>query len=290
MADAALGVRLLEDLVVEVSGEDARSWLQGQLTCDLVNVDLPAASYGLVLGAKGRIVSDAWVYDAGDAERLWLALPRGAGESTPDRTLERLERYLVMEDVELERSTLRVLSVQRRQESGAAPTCPTGAFPAARLAAGFDRLVPEADAEAAFEAALADGAEALDAEAWRSARIRLHKPSFPDDSADALPQEAGLKGAVSFGKGCYFGQEAVVMLEHRGKPPRRTVALELPRLDAAPPLPVSADGREVGVLTSVAADGDGPVVGLARIKRKTLEAGLPLNVEGTPATLTSILE
>ena len=92
MADAATGARLLDDLVIEVTGEDARSWLQGQLTCDLLAPEAPAATYGLVLGAKGRIVSDAWVYDAGEPERIWLARPRGTGDATPARTLERLER------------------------------------------------------------------------------------------------------------------------------------------------------------------------------------------------------
>jgi folate-binding protein YgfZ len=40
------------------------------------------------------------------------------------------------------------------------------------------------------------------------------------------PQEVGLKGLVSFKKGCYLGQEVVCTLENRGKLSRHLCALE----------------------------------------------------------------
>ncbi|MEM1416210.1 MAG: hypothetical protein AAGH15_14985 [Myxococcota bacterium] len=282
-----LGARLLDDVVVEVSGDDARSWLQGQITCDLGGREAPAATYGLVLGAKGRIVSDLWVYDDGDPERIHVALPAGRGEATPERTLERLERYLVMEDVELERVPLRVLSLQGTAAPGPAAE---GGFPAGRLAGGVDRLVPEDAAAAQLGAALAEGFGPLDAVQWERARVRLGRPAFPADAGDMLPQEAGLKSAVSFGKGCYFGQEAVVMLEHRGKPPRRTVQIALPGPLVEAPLAVEAGGREAGTLTSVVPAADDGLVGLARVKRKVLEAGTELRVGDRDVRVLRVLE
>ena len=290
MADASLGVRILDDLVVEVSGDDARSWLQGQVTCDLTAGERPAATYGLVLGAKGRIVSDVWVYDEGDPDRIWMALPRGSEPATPERTLERLERYLVMEDVELEPTPLRVLSRQHTAPDQEPLVAMKGSYRTDRLAGGLDQLLSVSDAEAERAKAVAAGARPLEARGWAAARVRLRKPAFPEDSADALPQEAGLKHAVSFNKGCYFGQEAVVMLEHRGKPPRRTVALALPALPTELPAPVEAAGREIGMVTSAADAPGGEVVALARLKRKALETEAPLEVAGTRVRVLAVLE
>ena len=105
-----------------------------------------------------------------------------------------------------------------------------------------------------------------------------------DFGADTLPQEAGLKHAVSFDKGCYLGQEPVVMLEHRGKPPKRLVRLELE--DAVEVgAPVEAAERQVGRVTSAAG-----TRALALVKRKALEGEAPLEVGGRALTRWALVE
>ena len=78
--------------------------------------------------------------------------------------------------------------------------------------------------------------------------------------------EAGVVGrSVSFTKGCYTGQELVARIDSRGsKTPRKLRAVLLPDGGSfAAGDAVTIDGREVGVLTSVAGSR-----GLASVRRE----------------------
>ena len=279
---ASAGARLLDDVVVSAVGEDAREWLHGQLTIDLRR---PSAEvrYGLVLSVKGKIVGDLYVVERGtldgEGERFDLLLPA----SRADAIVQRLERFLVMEDVELERLPVRVLSIQGPD---AAAAIPEGSEPLAidRLGHGGRELLVAPESAEARLAAL--DAPAISEAGWELARLRAARPRVGVDFGEhTLPQEAGLKRrALAFDQGCYIGQEPVVMLEHRGKPPKRLVRL---RFESGPAPaagdPVIAAGREVGTITSAAADGEGALA-IAIVKRKALEGEAAITVGGlTPA-------
>ena len=275
LAESA-GARLLDDVVVSAVGEDAREWLHGQLTIDLRQ---PSAEvrYGLVLAVKGKIVGDLHVIERGpvegDGERFDLLLPG----SHADAIVERLERFLVMEDVELERLPVRVLSIQGPNAEAAIPAG-TEALAIDRLGhGGRELLVPAESAEAQLAAL---DVPAISEAGWELARLRAGRPRMGVDFGEqTLPQEAGLKKrALAFDQGCYVGQEPVVMLEHRGKPPKRLVRLTFERGPApAPGDSVTAADREVGTITSAAADGAGALA-LALVKRKALEGEAPITV------------
>ena len=104
----AAGVRLLDgEALVSVTGDDARTWLNGQVTSDLRTTKSGDAVYGLVLTVKGRILADAWALDRGAS--FLLVVPRDARDSLVDR----LEKYIIMEDVALARvDDLAVITVQ----------------------------------------------------------------------------------------------------------------------------------------------------------------------------------
>jgi folate-binding protein YgfZ len=66
-----------------------------------------------------------------------------------------------------------------------------------------------------------------------------------------LPNEAALESALSWSKGCYPGQEPVVMARHRGHPPHRLVRLAVDAPTPPPPdAPLVRDGRPVGRVTT----------------------------------------
>lgn len=287
LAESA-GARLLSDVVVSAVGEDAREWLHGQLTVDLRERS-EAVRYALLLEVKGKIVGDLWVVDrgpidGGDEERFDLLLPG----THADAMLERLERFLVMEDVELERLPVRVLSIQG---PAAAAVLPDGveALAIDRLGHGGRELLVAADGAEAQLAAL-DG-PAISEAGWELARLRAARPRVGLDFGErTLPQEAGLKKrALAFDQGCYVGQEPVVMLEHRGKPPKRLVQLTF----ESAPAPAIGDAvlagdRPAGTITSAAADGEGAVA-IALVKRKLLEGDAPLLV-GARAPTVAVVE
>lgn len=252
---------LLDEQVLRVEGEDARTWLQGQLTCD-VGVAAPGRStYGLILLTTGQVLSDVWVLDEGEA--LLLRLPAARAGAT----LARLEKYLVMEDVDLVPTSLRVLHTLEDPGEGVATP---------RLSeTGFDLLVE--DPSAALDRLRERGFSAMDEATWERLRVEAGRPRVGKDAGEAtLPQEAGLLGAVHFAKGCFLGQEPVVMLRDRGKPPKRLVQLQLEAPTAEGSSVTNAAGESVGTVTSAAGH-----VALALVKRRALEAG-PIFVAGHP--------
>src|SRR5262245_60655526 len=104
-----VGVRSLPDLaVLEVDGEDARSWLNGQVTNDVRHTERGGSVYSLVVTVRGKVVADAWVLDRGD-DRFFLVVPAVA----VDKLLAGFEDQIIMEDVEARaRGDLAVLTVQ----------------------------------------------------------------------------------------------------------------------------------------------------------------------------------
>jgi folate-binding protein YgfZ len=87
-------------------------------------------------------------------------------------------------------------------------------------------------------------------------RIEAGRPVFLVDMDEhTIPLEAGLEQrAISFTKGCYVGQEVIVRVTQRGggRVAKRLVGLKLSKAELPKSGdPISADGREIGRLTSV---------------------------------------
>lgn len=197
--------------VMRVSGDDARTWLNGQITNDVRQTTRGQSVYALVINLKGRVVADVWVVDEGDS--FLLVLPKSSYELVHTQ----FDKYIIMEDVSLsEASTTRVLTLQgvRAREIAAAAGAANTLYAADRLHKdGVDMLVESADFELAIsnlsKAVMEAGGLVLSAAAWEDARIALGRPGFGADFGErTYPQEVGLEDrAVSFNKGCYLGQE-----------------------------------------------------------------------------------
>jgi folate-binding protein YgfZ len=87
--------------------------------------------------------------------------------------------------------------------------------------------------------------------------------------------------AISYNKGCYLGQEPVVMARDRGQVQRTFLGL---KLTGSTPLPPGAkllrDGKDAGITTSsVVSPALGTPIALAYIKRGNQEPGTVLEVE-----------
>ncbi|MCA9610451.1 MAG: folate-binding protein YgfZ [Myxococcales bacterium] len=274
-----VGVRPLELGALRVTGEDARSWLNGQITNDVSRTQPGDAIYAVAVDVKGRILSELRALDLGDA---------GFDVLVPRERLaflsEHLERYVVMEDVELVGRDLVVVTAQ----GPASAALDLGGFPSDRLGQGGVDLV-DVSLETVVARAEQLGGGLVGEEGWELARLRARVPAWGlDFDETTYPQEAGLRAtAVSFTKGCYLGQEVICMLENRGQLRRHLVALEG---DALPP-PGSAlerEGVEVGTVRSGMVD---PQAGIARfhayVKRS---AAAPETVLASAAGLVTVRE
>jgi folate-binding protein YgfZ len=239
--------------LIWVEGPDAASFLHGLLSNDVASLAPGGSAEALLLDAKGHVQAAIGVHRDGD-DALTLVIDPADG----DAVAAALDRYHFSEDLEILGPEPAWALTIAGMPPPAGPSVP-GLLP------GSVRVV--VDDPAAAGAAL-PGAQAPP-EALEMARVAAGVARVGVDTGPStLVQEAALEErAVSFTKGCYLGQETVARLQFRGKA-NRTLRGVLLDGDARAGAPVTADGREVGRLTSVARTPDLGAVGLAILRRE----------------------
>ena len=282
--------------VIEVSGPDAATFLQGQFTNDLSRLatDSPA-TYGLWLNVKGRVLADSHI--------LRLAADRFAVFSfgSPVELIRRrMEDFIIADEVDLaDRTAGHEGCVLVGNGTGdvlrdwgfALP--PLGCYHEADGTTIF-RSRTAGRQEAWHVVFPAGGADAwrrrlktvaeITAEALAVRRCVTGVCSIPDEVGPGdLPNEAGLEHeAISFTKGCYLGQEVMARLKNLGQVRRRLFVVRLAGGDLKPgTFPVSLmmpDGKRVGELRSAFPDGD-QSIGLAMLQLHPAKPGLILRPE-----------
>ena len=264
-----------------LTGADARSFLQGQVTNDVEGLADGAGCYAAFLTPKGKMLGDLRILAAGD--ELLLDTERVALQGL----FNMIRRFSIGYDVQLHKRTLErgLLSLVGPD---AAAVAGAGSLPVdehahsvveipgsglvarvIRTDVGVDLLCSVEDVEA-LRAALEDaGAQRVSDAAVECLRVEHGRPRYGIDLDDSvIPQEAGLnERAVSFTKGCYVGQETVARLYYRGKPNRQLRGLRLSR-PASSGDELSFEGRTVGVVASVALSPRFGPIGLALVRRE----------------------
>ncbi len=275
-ARAASGGGVICDLshrgLIAVSGEDAFTFLQGQLSCDLNEVSPSRSRLAAWCSSKGRVLTLFRVIHADDG--VLLELPASQIETA----LKRLKMYVLRARVSLDdvsdefiRLGLAGKNAGDALEEKFAPL-PQAADDAVvaddsrliRLHGDPPRFQFIGDPERA-RALWRSAAETLTPagiEVWALLEILAGVPELTD-ADQHLPQMLNLDllAGVSFKKGCYVGQEIVARTHHLGRLKRRmyliAAAGERPAAGAA--LVNAEDGSEAGRIVSSAprADGDG---------------------------------
>jgi folate-binding protein YgfZ len=287
IAPPALCHRYLPGCVLQVSGPDAATFLQGQFTNDLSKLPPGGSAYGLWLDRRGRVIADAQVILSPKGDSFSIASP-----GSPAAVVARhLGDHLIADEVDIADKTAEfrgVALVGERSGAWLAAQPATGLrFPGRRAAVeSWEWIYPAADA-AEVDAALA-GLAAADAPEMERLRIEAGIPAVPADIGPAdLPNEGGLdEVAISYSKGCYIGQEVMARVKNLGRVRRRLVRVAGP--GAAPTVPAAlwlAD-RRAGELRSAVPTAAG-FAGLALVPVDAAEAGQALALAaGGPAGLT----
>ena len=237
--------------VVKVAGDDARNFLHGLVSADILNLTPGVARFCALLSPQGKIFADFIVAEAPaqDGGGFFLDVPRALAKPLTDKlNLYKLRSRVMIEDLS---EVLGVLAAWDGSGTGA----PGLAYADPRLPAlGLRTMIPP---HRAADAAAALGAVLVDASEYEAHRIALGIPRGGVDFnyGDAFPHETDMDqlGGVDFAKGCYIGQEVVSRTEHRGIARTRAVAV---RYDGAAPaagVTVMAGERQVGTMGSAAA-------------------------------------
>jgi folate-binding protein YgfZ len=264
---------------LSLTGAEARSFLQGQVTNDVEALTPGTGCYAAFLTPKGKMLGDLRILDTG--EELLLDTERVALQPL----FNMIRRGTIGYDAQLhkrtlERGLLSLIGPGSAALAGAgeldtaehshAPLEVAGVSAwAIRTDVGIDLLCESERTDALRDALLAAGAVPVSEDTAECVRIERGRPRYGVELDDrVIPQEAGLnERAVSFTKGCYVGQETVARLHYRGKPNRLLRGLRLSE-PVDPGAPLTSGEREVGVLASVAVSPVLGPIGLALVRRE----------------------
>ena len=222
--------------VVEVSGSDAGTFLQGQLTCDVLAITPGQGSLGAYCTAKGRMLADFLMARSGAG--FLLLLPR----SLEPAFRKRLQMFVLRAKVSLADASDKfvVLGISGREAQTAwAAVASNAKSGSVAVHLPHERTViavPNEHAPAVWEA-LTARLRPVGAACWRWLDIVNGVPIIVPATQDKLvPQMANLDalGAVSFNKGCYTGQEIIARTHYLGKVKRRMYPAHLSAVDKPP--------------------------------------------------------
>jgi folate-binding protein YgfZ len=221
--------------VLAVDGAEAASFLQGQLSCDVLALNPGACRYGSFNSPKGRMLANFV---------LWRRPPDGFGmliaADIAEGVAKRLRMYVLRSKVtisDVSTDTQRVGIGGPRADSAIAATfgvvpapfatCEVQSpFAVTLLGLNGNRFVAvapsnEADVLAPLSAQCAIGDFAV----WRWLTIRAGTPVVTAATQDAFVAQAAnldVLGGIDFQKGCYTGQEIIARTQYLGRLKERT--------------------------------------------------------------------
>jgi folate-binding protein YgfZ len=263
-----------------LTGPDAPQFLHNISTNDIASLPLGGGCETYLCDARAKALFVAWVYHvrlADDRNALWVETTPGRGEAL----LKHLDKYLIAEAVELADVTDQFAQMHlagptakdvleaalaaevpdlpefghMERTFGANATCevrrrdPLGV-------PGYDIVCLPERAEGVWRMLTAAGATPAGREAYETLRIEAGTPVYGVDIDESrFVMEVGHAArAVSFTKGCFPGQEPIVMSRDRaGRVNRGFVGLKVLAGGPIPPgTKLTKDEQEVGVVTSSA--------------------------------------
>ena len=228
--------RLPDRAVLEVSGDDRVSFLQGLVSNDVAEVRPGRAVWAALLTPQGKWLADFFILADGDR----LLLDCEAGQAA--MLAQRLTRFRLRAKVAVQPTALLVHAAW-----GGAPDAPL----VAPGIAAADPRTPAAGWRVLSPTALPAAATPED---WDRHRLAL---GLPDGSRDLEAEKSTLLEAgfdelngVSWTKGCYMGQELTARTKYRGLLKRRLVPVRIAGALPPPGTPVLRGAAEVGTMRS----------------------------------------
>ncbi len=268
LTNGVAAVRLPRD-VVRISGPDAATWLQGQVSQDVLGLAEGGSAWSFILQPQGKV--DAWFRVTREADDVFvLDVDAGHGEAL----VARLNRFKLRVKAEVELIDGEMVAVISNGNDYNSPIVGAAPF----FAVGLDMVGQSVP--------MPDGVTEVSAEAYEVARIEAGMPKMGSElTEDTIPNAAGVvERSASFTKGCYTGQELVARVDSRGN----NTPTQL-RLVRSPGEMAAGDvvGDDQGTITSAAVHPHGGSVALAYIKR-AVEVPCALSINGVDAEINPV--
>jgi tRNA-modifying protein YgfZ len=221
--------------IIRAHGEDANTFLQGQLTNDIRQLDETSSQLSAYCNPKGRMLALFRIFRRTDS--YYLCLPRALLEAT----LKRLRMYVLRSRVTLDDVSDRFIHIglsgpraenelQTLLESPPArpgEVVSTAALSVLRVQGPhprFEIFGDDLQAMTKVWTALDVRGAPVGALPWALLDVRAGVPAVYPETVEAfVPQMVNLHalGGISFNKGCYTGQEIVARMHYLGTLKRR---------------------------------------------------------------------
>ena len=290
---------------VAVRGQDRFRWLSGMVSNTVNDLFPNTGAWNFVLTAQGRIQGDVTVWRGGEetspvrrGQEIVRPVSADRNRGTPfagesgleleiaadqlDKLLTHLNRYIIMDDVELvplgeeqgpegDPQTAVGLTGPQAEEVLDRVGLPVIAQPMSGrsvewngwelrilrtyglLAPHYEFFLPAAGLGKLWSCLKAAGADPVGCATLEAFRIAEGIPLYGVDISERdLPQETSQLRALHFNKGCYLGQEIVERIRSRGNVHRHLRPMELAGGVAAAGTELTLEGAAAGQITSAA--------------------------------------
>jgi folate-binding protein YgfZ len=287
---------------VTVSGTDAGRFLHNLCTNDILRLAASAGCETFLTTSKAKAVAYALIFHQAEPARFWLDTDSGRGETVASH----LDRYLISERAEIvDRTTefaqLHVAGPVTPAAVSAVLKPATDPGPLQEVAGvlggsvpvwirrhdllptlpGYDLICPAENGNTLWRELLGQGVVPAGSLTYEVLRVEAGIPAFGQDiDEERMVVEVG-RGtrAISYTKGCYLGQETIVMARDRGHVNRFLVGLRCEGSEPVlPGTPVFAAATNVGHVTSGVISPRHGAIALAYVRRGYQEAGTELSL------------
>lgn len=237
-----------------VSGNDAAGFLQGQLTCDINDIQPNQTRLAAYCNAKGRVISTLLIGKKGGHYLVILPAP------LLTNVINKLRMYILRSKVVIEDQSSQLcllgLNLEKTQLTGL-PALPAVPFAGIETDLSFVRLpgsaaryliVGDYDPATRFwtQTTSAPGVQAGNSTDWEFQDLCAGLPWFSDDKSEVfIPQMLNIDklGGISLNKGCYIGQEIVARTHYLGKAKRNMFLAETSKTAMLTPQTAVIDAR-----------------------------------------------
>ncbi|WP_165310263.1 tRNA-modifying protein YgfZ [Vibrio ziniensis] len=204
---------------IQIVGNDAKSYLQGQVTCNVVSLEAQQMTFGAHCDAKGKVWSVFRIFHHNGGYAMFQPL------SAIEAELRELKKYAIFSKAELTHCsdiTLGLMGAQAQswidshtQTQGDVRSIEGGTA----VKIDSQRWLLLVNSEQAVELVNTIEATKVDESLWTRFEIEQAYPVVTQaEQNEHIPQAVNVQAlnGISFNKGCYTGQETVARAKYRG--------------------------------------------------------------------------
>ncbi len=276
----------------EMKGKDARDFLHRLTTTNVRDLEPGDFRPGFFLNPQGKIRA-AFRLAARAPDSFFIEVEGGADDRWRSALLSVMDQYTFAEKYEISETTglanVWILglpkAVENRLEERSVGGDPLYLLHGSKHPFGTHWTSVWGSRAAIDRFVAAEGCVPMAEPEFEHARIQSLFPRIDRELVlDANPLEIGMRDAVADNKGCYPGQEVIEKIVSLGSPAKR-----LALLSGTGPLPArgailkSAEGMEVGTVSSATRDEREGFMALALLRKNVAAEGKKLNLAGPHA-------